>query len=110
MLGLTPTRSSKIVRLGYAFTLALIIAALLSGYSTPRLGLNGASVRTVAHSFRPLSQRPCFDQDGFEWSLPAPIVLPAPPVAEFSPLVAVDLVFPALQVKGPHYNRPPPVA
>jgi hypothetical protein len=105
-----PSRISKSVRLGRVSVLAVTIAALLAGYSTPRIGVHGASARTAVHSFRPLGQRLCFDQDGLDWGLPAPVVLPTPPVAESSDLVAAELVFPALQVKGPHYNRPPPIA
>jgi hypothetical protein len=54
-------------------------------------------------------QRPRFDNTGSQWSTPAGLFLPAPPAAEAEPLTPQPQLFSALQTKGRHFNRPPPI-
>jgi len=55
-------------------------------------------------------QRPRFDHTGSQWSAPADWFLPTPPVAESTHLTPAPQLFSALQTKGFHYNRPPPIS
>jgi hypothetical protein len=88
--------------------LVVTIVALLAGYGTPRLRPHAASNRLTIQAVRTLSQRPCFDQNASEWTVPVPVALPAPPAAQPLAVVPARQFFPSLEAKGPHYNRPPP--
>ena len=55
-------------------------------------------------------QRPRFDCSGLQWSAPVNVFLPFPPSETSNHLTSPSRIFPALHVKGPHFNRPPPIA
>lgn len=55
-------------------------------------------------------QRPRFDCSGLQWSAQVNSFLPFPPSETSSHLTSPSQIFPALHVKGPHFNRPPPIA
>lgn len=52
--------------------------------------------------------RPHFDSERLQWSAPAGIFSPFPPVAISTQLIAFLQPPSKLQSKGFHYNRPPP--
>ena len=66
------------------------------------------SAQSAASAVSHHDQRPRFDH-GPQWSAPADRFLPRPPVAESSHLAPRPQRFLALQTKGFHYNRPPPI-
>lgn len=53
--------------------------------------------------------RPRFDANGLQWSAPVSHFLPFPPAAYSAHLTPVPQLWSALQSKGFHHNRPPPV-
>jgi hypothetical protein len=55
-------------------------------------------------------QRPRFDCGGLQWIAPLKAFLPFPPAETSSHLTSPSQIFPAFRNKGPHFNRPPPVA
>jgi hypothetical protein len=55
-------------------------------------------------------QRPRFDCSGLQWSAPVSALLPFPPSEISSHLTSPSQIFPALHIKGTHFNRPPPIA
>lgn len=55
-------------------------------------------------------QRPRFDHTGSQWSVPSDGFLSVPPTAESAHLTLAPQLFSALQTKGFHYNRPPPIS
>jgi hypothetical protein len=88
--------------------LVVTIAALLAGYGTPRARRNATPGSASIHAARALSLRPYFDQNAGEWTVPVAAAAPAPPGAEPLAAVPAKQLFPSLEAKGPHYNRPPP--
>lgn len=79
----------------------------------PSLGtLQQSSVNTLStiSAVSSHDQRPRFDCNGLHWTVPTRQYLPFPPTAKTSHLNSPSEIFPAVSIKGDHYNRPPPVA
>ena len=55
-------------------------------------------------------QRPHFDSNGSQWSAPVSRFLQLPPTSDPAHLTPTRRLLSALQTKGFHYNRPPPVS
>ena len=55
-------------------------------------------------------QRPRFDDSGSKWSAPADSLVPALPTAESAQMGPTPRLFSSLQLKGFHFNRPPPIS
>ena len=54
-------------------------------------------------------QRPRFDDGGTKWNAPTDTFQLLPPTGETAHLTLAPQLFPTLQIKGFHYNRPPPI-
>jgi hypothetical protein len=54
-------------------------------------------------------QRPRFDDSGSKWNAPAGTFQLLPPTGETAHLTPTPQLFSTLQIKGFHYNRPPPI-
>ena len=54
-------------------------------------------------------QRPRFDDSGSKWNAPAGTFQLVPPTDKSAHLAPTSQLFSALQTKGFHYNRPPPI-
>jgi hypothetical protein len=54
-------------------------------------------------------QRPRFDDSGSKWNAPAGAFQLLPPTGEAAHLTPTLQLFSRLQIKGFHYNRPPPI-
>lgn len=55
-------------------------------------------------------QRPRFDNNGPKWSAPAATFVPAPPAVESAGSTLIPQLSFAVQAKGVHFNRPPPIS
>jgi hypothetical protein len=68
------------------------------------------SIHSAVNANSHHDQRPRFNNNGLQWSTPADVFLPAPPVAESADLASAAEPLPRLKTKGFHYNRPPPLS
>jgi len=90
-------------------TFTALFAVLAARNVLPDFGeASGVHSTISAHSHH--DQRPRFDHTGSQWSAPADRFLPTPPLAESAHLTPAPQLFSALQTKGFHYNRPPPIS
>lgn len=89
--------------LGVASLLALLVVRSAPP-EFPGASVHHFSVRTVAHH----EQRPRFDSDSSQWTVPVKSFVPIPPSEESARLTPAHQSFSTLQTKGFRYNRPPP--
>jgi hypothetical protein len=90
---------------------ALLIARNVPPDFPQALSLQHSSISGVptVHAISSHDQRPRFDCNGLHWSAPVESFLPFPPSTISAHLTSASQFFPALRIKGFHYNRPPPV-
>lgn len=89
--------------LGVASLLALLVVRSVPP-ELPHTSLHHLSVRAVAQH----EQRPRFDSDSSQWTVPVKSFVPAPPSEESARLTPSLQSLSILQTKGYRYNRPPP--
>jgi len=89
---------------------AAVFALLLIRTAPPDFPKLPSVHHTSINAVSSHDQRPRFDSDGLQWSAPVGHFLPLPPAAECAHLTPVTRLWSALQTKGFHYNRPPPVS
>lgn len=106
-----PRATSLYAVLGIA-ALALLVARNIPPEFSKIASLQQSATSSVSlvSAVSTHDQRPRFDCSGLQWSSPVNRFLPLPPAATSSHLRPPSQIFPALHVKGPHCNRPPPVA
>lgn len=92
--------------LAFTALFALLVARNVPPEFPKLPSLHYSSVIAVSNH----GQRPHFDSDGSQWSAPVSVFLPFPPAAESTHLGVTPQLLSALQTKGFHYNRPPPVS
>jgi hypothetical protein len=84
--------------------------ALLIARSRPPDIPRIASVQSVISAISHQDQRPRFAQHLSQWSTPTSCFLPLPPAAGARHLARTLHLFSTIQIKGIHYNRPPPIS
>jgi len=89
--------------LGVASLLALLVVRSAPP-EFPHAFVHQFSVHAFAHH----EQRPRFDSDSPQWTVPVKRFVPAPPIGELARLTPAHQCFSILQTKGFRYNRPPP--
>jgi hypothetical protein len=101
----------------YAVVGIISLFALFVARSVPTQFPNVAPLERSATSQTSLvsaisshDQRPRFDCGGLQWSARVYAFLPFPPSETSNHLTSPSQIFPALHAKGPHFNRPPPIA
>jgi hypothetical protein len=104
------SRSGTSSRAGARIVLACVaLAAVLVARHIPPDFPAAPSIHSAFSAKSHHDQRPRFDNNRLQWSAPADMFLPAPPVAESADLALSVEPLPRLQTKGFHYNRPPPL-
>ena len=97
--------------LGTAVLFALLVARNVPPEFPKTASLQHSSTsNSLISALSSHDQRPRFDCSGSQWSAPVKGFLPFPPAEALSHLTSPSQIFPALPVKGPHFNRPPPCA
>jgi hypothetical protein len=92
--------------LAFAALFALLVVRIAVPDFPKPPSLHHSSISTVSDH----GQRPHFDSERLQWSAPVTHFLPFPPAFESAHLIPTSQLWSALQTKGFHYNRPPPVS
>jgi hypothetical protein len=90
----------------FALLVARVLPPDFAKVEAPLSSINALSTISAVSSH---DQRPRFDCNGPHWNVPIREFLPFPPMAKARHLTSALEIFPALSVKGHHYNRPPPL-
>jgi hypothetical protein len=88
---------------------SLVVFAVFAGRVAPSQfsdATSGSSVSAATHH----DQRLRFNQSSLSWSAPAPTFVLFPPIADRAHLASALQTVSALQTKGFHFTRPPPVS
>ncbi len=88
----------------------LALFALLTARSVPPEFTAAPSHRPAINNMSAHDHRPHFDANGPRWIAPASTLLPFPPVAVSAHLSHTSQLLSTLEIKGFHFNRPPPVS
>jgi len=89
--------------------LAALLVLLVARNTPPEFSRVSSLQRTSINAVSSNSHRLQFDSNGLQWSDPASVFVLIPPKTEFAHSFLTPELYSALQLKGFHYNRPPPV-
>lgn len=101
------TRSGS-TRKASATLVALALFAVLTARNVPPVFAATPFLHSTIQAVSSHDQRPRFEYDGTQWSIPAGDFQLIRPSVELVHSATITQFFPILRTKGSHYNRPPP--
>lgn len=88
---------------------SVALSAVLVARNVPPIFPAKSSIHSAVNASAHHDQRPRFAK-GLQWSSPTDVFLLPPPITESARTALISEHVFALQTKGFHYNRPPPLS